>query len=84
MFIAKRAAVLAVSAGLAAVPVVGLQGASASTGALPAPQLAQVCHVKWVVGLSDAQYDAETAAVGGNTEHPEGTVAWDDLTYRGC
>jgi hypothetical protein len=84
MFNVKRAAVLAVSAGLAAVPVVGLQGASASTGALPPPQPAKVCHPKWVVGSSDAQYDAETAAAGGNTEHPEGTVAWDDLSYRGC
>ena len=44
MFNVKRAAVLAVSAGLAAVPVVGLQGASASTGALPPPQPAKVCH----------------------------------------
>jgi hypothetical protein len=84
MFIAKRAAVLAVSAGLAAVPVIGLQAASASTGALPAPAVAQLCHPRWIVGPNDAQYDAQTAAVGGNTEHPEGTVAWDDLTYRGC
>ena len=84
MFNVKRAAVLAVSAGLAAVPIVGLQAAGASTGALPAPQLVKLCHPKWVVGPSDAQYDAETAAAGANTEHPVGTVAWDDLTYRGC
>ena len=84
MFNVKRAAVLAVWAGLAAVPIVGLQAASASAGALPPPQPAKACQVKWIAGPSDGQYDAETAAAGGITEHPEGTVAWDDLTYRGC
>jgi hypothetical protein len=84
MFIAKRAAVLAVSAGLAAVPVVGLQAASASVGVLPAPKPAPVCQPKWISGPTDAQYNAEAGAVGGSTDHPEGTVSWDDLTYKGC
>ena len=50
----------------------------------PAAATGQGLPSEWVVGPSDAQYDAETAAAGGNTEHPEGTVVWDDLTYRGC
>ena len=84
MSVTKRIAVLAVSTAFAAVPIVGAQVAAASTPPLPAPQLVQPCHPKWVEGPFDAQYDAETAAAGGNTEHPEGTVSWTDLTYRGC
>ncbi len=46
MFNVKRAAVLAVSAGLAAVPIFGLQAAGASTGPAPAQHVgAAVGHL---------------------------------------
>ena len=36
----------------AAVPILGVQAAGATTGALPAPAIPQLCHPKWVVGRS--------------------------------